>query len=107
MFGSILTMLIVAPVILGLSWFCLRRYNPDVKLWSWRRDRPLRSIVATILFGGASLVLVIGVLDSLRLWLPWYEYLWTAYFIAWLPWLLGLRAAVVDQVDHEPAFAEK
>lgn len=108
MFGSIVTTLIVSPFILGVSWLCLRRYNPDTRLWSWRQDRLFRSVGVTLLFGAASVVLAAGILDSLKLpLLPWYEYLWPAYFSAWIPWMLGLRAAAIDQLDYEPAYAER
>jgi hypothetical protein len=106
MFGSILLTLVVAPFLLGVAWLCLRRYNPDTRLWSWRRDRPYRSIVATVLFGAASALLTVGVLDSLRPPLPWYDYLWPAYFSVWVPWLLGLRAAAIDQLNYEPSYTE-
>jgi len=107
MFGSVLVTLIASPVILGLTWLCLRRYNPDTRLWSWRQDRPVRSIGATILFGAASLVVAAGVVDSLWLPLPWYEHLWSVYLAACLPWLFALRAAVIDQLDYEPAYGER
>lgn len=106
MFGSVLATLLVSPVVVGLAWLCLRRYNPATTLWSLRRDRPVRSIAATILFGAASLAVAAGVVDSLRLPLPWYEYLWSAYLVAWLPWLFALRAAVIDQLGRELAAAE-
>jgi hypothetical protein len=107
MFGSVIATLIVSPVILGLAWLCLRRYSPYARLWTWRQDRPIRSIGATILFGGASILVTAGALDSLRLPWPWYEYLWTAYFLTWLPWLLGLRAAAIDQLDYDPDYADQ
>jgi uncharacterized membrane protein len=28
---------------------------------------------------------------------PWYEYLWIVYGVAWIAWLLALRAAGVEQ----------
>jgi hypothetical protein len=107
MFGSVLTTLIFSPFILGIAWLCLRRYNPDTRLWSWRRDRPFRSLAATILFGAAAALLTADILNSLTPPLPWYEYLWPAYFSGWLPWLLGLRAAAVDQLDYEPTYTER
>ena len=107
MFGSVLATLILSPVNLGVAWLCLRHYNPDTTLWSWRRDRPFRSIGVTVLFGAASVTAAAGALNDLRLSLPWYEYLWPAYLLVCLAWLLGLRAAAVDQLDYEPTYTEQ
>jgi hypothetical protein len=55
--GSILVTLFLSPFAVGITWLCLRRYNPDARLWSWRRDRLFRSAAATALFGaGAALM---------------------------------------------------
>jgi hypothetical protein len=107
MFGSILATLVLSPFFLGVAWLCLRRYNPDTRLWSWRRDRQFRSAVATVLFAAGSVLLTAAVLDSLRPPMPWYEYLWPTYLVVWVPWLLGLLAAVIDQLDYEPRYTER
>ena len=106
-YESVLTTIIASPVTLTLAWLCLRRYNPDTTLWTWRQDRLLRSVGTTILFGGASLVIAASVFDSLKQpFIPRYEHLWTAYFMGWLPWLLGLRAAAIDQLGNTPTHTE-
>lgn len=48
-------------------------------------------------FGGAAVLCVFGLVAELDQAMPWYEYLWAAYALAWVPWLLGIRAAVIDQ----------
>ncbi len=35
------------------TWFCLRRYNPEARLLTLRRDRPARTVIATLVFGGS------------------------------------------------------
>ena len=107
MFGSILATLVVSPLVLGVTWACLRRYNPKTSLWTWREDRPLRSIIITLLFGAVSVTLAASILVGLWLSPPWYEYLWRTYFGLWLPWLLAVRAAAVDQLDYEPSYTER
>jgi len=101
MFGSVLATLLVSPFILGVAWLCLRRYNPQSRLFTMRRDRPIRTIAATVIFGGTAALFVFGVVFSvvtgLRDARPWYEYLLTGYALAWVPWLLGVRAAAIDQ----------
>ena len=107
MFGSVFVTLILSPLILGITWLCLRRYNPETRLASWRPDRPYRSVVLTGLSGAGSVFLAAVIFDGLRPGLPWYEYLFEAYFALWLPWLLGLRAAAIEQLDNEPSYTER
>ncbi|WP_380783526.1 hypothetical protein [Sphingomonas sp. R86520] len=97
MYGSVLIAIIASPFVIGIAGLCLRRYNRPVRLTAYRHDRPLRSALATILFGGASVVLMLGSIAELMHQLPWYEYLWPAYTVFWVPWLFGLRAAFIEQ----------
>lgn len=106
MFGSILVMLVLSPLVLGLTWLCLRRYNPETRLAAWRRDRPYRSAVTTLLAGAGAALLGAAAVDGLRPDLPWYEYLWPVYFALWVPWLIGLRAAAIEQLDYERTYTE-
>jgi hypothetical protein len=107
MFGSVFLTLVLSPLVIGIAWLCLRRYNPNTKLATWRRERLYRSIGATLLFGAGAVLLTAAVFDGLRPGLRWYEYLWPAYFALWVPWLLGLRAAAIDQFDYEPSYTER
>lgn len=94
-FGSILVAIVAAPFVVGATWFCLRRYNPETRLLVWRHDRPWRTLAASLALGVPP-VLIAGVcVADLGLALPWYEHLWTAYSIGLSYWLLTLRAAVV------------
>lgn len=97
MYGSILMTIVASPVVLGIAWLCLRRYNPATRFATIRRDRPIRTVAASFVFGGAAVLAVIGIFAELRHAMPWYEYLWAGYAMAWVPWLLGVRAAVIDQ----------
>lgn len=100
MFAGILVTLIVAPFILGVTWFCLRRYNSRSKLFAWRADRPLRSLFATIIFGGAAGALALALIYDLRDMFsnyPWYEFLYTALLPPSIAWLLTMRAALIEQ----------
>ncbi len=97
MFGSIFFAIICSPIVLGLTWFCLRRYSVDTTIFAWRRDRPIRSWLSTALFGGLAALLVAHEMVSLWLDYPWYERLWTPYELVTIAWLLGLRAAVIEQ----------
>jgi len=101
MVGSVVVAFLAAPVLLGIAWLCLRRYNPEARLMAWQSDRPYRSILATLVFGAPAVLLVIGLVMDFRAILPWYEYLWLAYALLWLPWLLGLRAALIEQLGED------
>lgn len=107
MFGSILLALVAAPLVLGLAWLCLRRYNPTTRFAAWRQDRPYRSAIATLAFGAAAALVAVAALADITPGAPWYEYLWSAYIIIWVPWLLALRAAVVEQFEYEPTYTER
>ena len=94
---SVYAAAILAPFVLAITYLCLRRYNPETRLLSWRRERPIRSIFLTIVFvaAAAELAMLLGLYFSADE--PWYEYLWTLYGAAWIAWLLALRAAGVEQ----------
>jgi hypothetical protein len=92
----------LTPIVLGTTWLCLRRYNPDARLVAMRRDRPLRTFLATALFGGMAF-LVVGaeafdwVTHGWNAEVPWYEYLWSIYLFLGVYWLLAMRAAFIEQ----------
>jgi hypothetical protein len=94
---SVYAAAILAPFVLLTTYLCVRRYNPQTRLLSWRRERPIRSIVLTVFFvaAAAELATLIGLQFGADE--PWYEYLWTVYGVAWIAWLLALRAAGVEQ----------
>ena len=95
--GNLIFSIVTAPLVLVLAWFCLRRYNGNARLLSWRADRPVRSIAATIIFGSLFLVWgFVAVIDLARD-LYWFEYLLTAYSMMAAPWFLMMRAAIIEQ----------
>lgn len=97
MFGSIFFAIICSPIVLGLTWFCMRRYSVETTIFAWRSDRPIRSWLSTALFGGLVALLVVHEVVSLSLDYPWYERIWTPYVLVVIAWLLALRAAVIEQ----------
>ena len=105
MFGSVILTLMVSPVVLLVAWLCLRRYNPETRIDALRHDRPYRSAAATLAFGGVAAALTIGAVRAAAAVQPWYEYLWPAYVALWVPWLLALRAAWIEQESVTDHFA--
>lgn len=95
--GSVAVTVALSPVILAITWLCLRRYNPATRLATLRWDRPVRTITASLVFGGTTVLIMLDLIISLKHRVAWYEHLWTGYSIALALWLLGLRAAVIDQ----------
>jgi len=106
-FGSVLLALYISPLVLGIAWMCLRRYSPDTRFAAWRQDRPYRSSFASLIFGGGAALALYTAFDGLRADEPWYEFLFSGYFILWVPWLLAMRAALIEQVGDEPTYAER
>lgn len=101
MFNDLLVAVVLTPFVLGTAWLCLRRYNCDVRLVAWRRDRPIRSLVASLVLGGAAGALAaLLVIDTRSDW-PWYEHLWAGCSLLWLWWFLALRGAFVEQLDAD------
>lgn len=103
MFNDVLAAVFLSPIVLGVGYLCLREYNPETRLAAWRRDRPVRSTVATVLLGGPGAALAaIVILDLRRDW-PWHEHLWTGYGLLWIWWFMALRAAAIDRLDSTGA----
>lgn len=101
MFNDLLTAVLGAPIVLGIAWLCFRRYNPETRLAAWRSDRPARSLLATLILGGAAGALTVLLLAVTRLDWPWYEHLWTGYALLWVWWFLALRAALIEQLGRD------
>lgn len=97
LFAGFVLFVLASPIILGFASLCLRRYNPDNRLLAWRRDRPWRSTLATAACLAGCVVLLREIANSLGHLSYWFDCLWLAYYSLWLPWLAGMRAAVVGQ----------
>lgn len=105
MLGSVFSAVVTSPFVLGAAWLCLRRYNSAARLLAWRRERLGLSVVATGLFGGAAALLGGQILADVIEGMPWYDLIWHAYAAVCIAWLLGLRAAAIEQRDPGPASA--
>lgn len=101
MFNDLLVAVVLTPFVLGTAGLCLRRYNRSVRLAAWRLDRPIRSLVASLVLGGAAAALAAVLVVDIRSDWPWYEHLWTGYSLLWLWWFLALRAAVIEQLSAD------
>jgi hypothetical protein len=98
MIGNIILTLLIAPLILALSSYCLRRYNPETTLLSWRPDKLRRSVVATCLLGGlAASWLVVGTLIAAAQATIWPDALFVIYCVLWALLALMWRAACITQ----------
>ena len=99
MINDLVVAIVISPIVLGAAVLCLQGYNPETRLAAWRRDRPVRSVVASAALGGPAVALAgLVIIEDGGDW-PWYEYLWTGYGLLWIAWFLALRAAVIDRLD--------
>ena len=96
MMGTLASSLVLAPVILGLTFVGLRRYPGSVQLFVWDRDRPLRSVLLSIAFGFPAALAVYAMFEGAWPIQPWYEYLFSLYCLLLAAWFLLLRAASVS-----------
>lgn len=103
MAAGILVALLLAPVVVATAWICLRRYNPRTTLLAWDRGRPVRSLVASLVFGGPASVLAVVAVDALTVGFPAREDVFAALCAPGILWLLAMRAAFIDQVGPGPA----
>ena len=101
MFGSVFVAVVASPIMIGVSWLCLRRYNAATRLTAMRRDRPYRTASATLIFGGLATLLLFGAVAEALTGPPWYEWLCSAYTALWVAWMLAMRASLIEQ--HSPA----
>lgn len=98
--GTILWIAMFAPAIIGITESCLKRYNPASKILTWRRDRLMRSLLATLAFGGAAVglgLILASDLHRLSGSAPWYEFIPVCVQPPAIAWLLAMRAALIDQ----------
>lgn len=100
MFGGVILTAICAPFVLAITWLCLRHFNVGTKLLAWRVDRPLRSFAATLACVTMAITLIAATITDFSKSLPSYEYILTYYSLLWIPWLLWLRAAVIEQMPR-------
>jgi hypothetical protein len=100
MFDGIMLTVFCAPFVMAITWLCLRHYNAGTKLLAWRVDRPVRSFAATLACMTMAVALIVATINDFRKALPSYEYILTYYSLLWIPWLLWLRAAVIEQMPR-------
>ena len=94
MFGSILSAIILSPIVLGVTFLCLRRRTDSRRIFGWRRDRPVVAALGTLLFGGPAAWVAVTVVASLLRPQQGYDYLWLPFVACLIAWLLILRAEV-------------
>lgn len=107
MFEGLLATIVLSPSLLLITWLALRKYDPDTCILVWRRDRPLRTLIASGLCAAGCYLLLADAVILLMHIAPWYEYMIACYFFLWLPWLFWLRAAFINQkqknkMTHRP-----
>lgn len=101
-FRGIIGTVALAPLVLTITWFCLRRYNAQTSIFAWRKERPVVSIVATMIFGGPTCLFAHDAVGILMGYYPPPEYITIPAALIRMAWLMAMRAALVDQLNAEP-----
>lgn len=101
-FRGIVGTVALAPLVLTITWFCLRRYNAQTSIFAWRKERPVVSIVATMIFGGLTCILAYDAVGILMGYYPPPEFISIPAALIRMAWLLAMRAALIDQLNAEP-----
>ena len=99
--ASFFVALLAAPLLMGLTWFCLRRYRGGGSIFVWRSDRLILSVLATLILGGPAAILLIATAISVPQTRYWFDLLWSVYAVLLIVYLLYLRAALVDQYSKD------
>jgi hypothetical protein len=92
----------LAPMVLAIAWYCLRRYNPKTSIFAWRNDRTIIGALATLVFGGLTCLFAY---DVGRVLLGHYsplEFISIPSALVRMAWLMAMRAALIEQFDAEP-----
>jgi hypothetical protein len=96
--GAYLTASFVAPVVAIITFLGTYRLNPQMDFLTWQNDKPIRSTLATLIFGIIALLAVFSSLQPIVQNMPLYEYYWLPMNIAWLMWALSMRSAFIDKL---------
>jgi len=99
-FSSVILAFLLSPLVLGVTWLCLRRSNPAARPKIWRNDLPFASALSLLIFGGAAAFLAAGELMGNYFGQPWYEYLWPAHSLLCIAGLLALHTAVMKRMSQ-------
>lgn len=94
MVGSILSAILLSPIVLAVTFLCLRRRTDSRRIFGWRRDQPIVAALGTLLFGGSAAWVAVAVAASLSPPQQGHEYLWLPFVACLIVWLLILRAEV-------------
>jgi hypothetical protein len=92
---------VLAAVLVVWAAPALGNRNPDARLLAWRRDRQIRSVLATAAYGGMA---ALSIFEGVRHFLAEraaYELLWLFFYIPFAVWNLLLRAACVDKATAD------
>jgi len=82
MFGSVVAAAMLLPIVLALTYLCVRRYRAGGTLFAWRKDRPLLSTAVSLAFGLPVAMIVISIIQTISLRPSAIELIWVPYALA-------------------------
>lgn len=77
--------------------------RPSPRLFAWRRERPVRSVLGTLVYGGAALMIGISMLSTPFLAQGLYDFTFLMVTVPLVIWNLCLQAACVDRPRERDA----
>jgi hypothetical protein len=88
--------LALAPLILLTTFLCVRRRRAGGSLLAWRSDRPILSVLVTIIFGGPALL--VGALIIITVWeaVDRIDLVWIPHLLVCIVWLQVMRAMALQ-----------
>ncbi len=96
--GSFMLALFLAPIVALITFIGTLRMNRKMNLLVWRKEQPIRSIVATLVFGLIALLAIFSGLQPFLQNMPMYEHYWQPVNVAWFLWALLMRGAYIDKL---------
>lgn len=97
MINSIILAVILLPIIAIVTWICLRGIDGVGNLLEWDRQRPIRSVVVTGVFGIPFCSGLLSVVDSLTAPPGWHGIWWIPYTLISLLWLVMMRGSLLTK----------
>ena len=95
-FDVVVAMIAAIPMLILTKLALVLKAGP-FRLWSWNRDRPVLSIVWSLVLGCPAIYLTFQTVKDLATSWPWYAYGWILQIIAVIVWLLILRGAALSR----------
>ena len=97
MIESIFLAVLIAPVVGLITWLCLRRTNPGIRLMAWDSGRPILSGIISLFALPPLLVGVAALWEEISAPPGWHGLWWLPYTAIVILWVATMRAAALSK----------